>query len=248
MHQKIAIFTGTILDKNRTLVIAIDGPAASGKSTTARLVAERLKYLHIDTGAMYRALTFKVIERGIDPDDTETVKQLAEQTEIKLSRDEWGNRVWLDGRDVTDQIRSPQVTSLVSKISSIPEVRALMVRQQRRMAEQGGVVLEGRDIGTVVLPEADLKIFMTANVRERAARRQKELANAGVKVDIESLEREIESRDQQDSMRKASPLRKAPDAIELDTSNLSIEQQVDFIVQRAEALMHYEQKKHHHNG
>lgn len=248
MAQKIAILTTTILEKNKKLVIAIDGPAASGKSTTARLVARRLNYLHIDTGAMYRAITLKVIEQGVDPADTEAVKRIAEQTQVKLVRDASGDRVLLDGRDVTLQIRSPQVTALVSKISSIPAVRDVMVREQRRMAEQGGVVLEGRDIGTVVLPNADLKIFMTANVKQRAERRRLELKNAGVDVNLESLEREIEQRDLLDSTRETSPLKKAPDAIELDTSDLTIEQQVDFIVRRAQELLNYGNEKENHNG
>lgn len=218
-------------------MIAIDGPAASGKSTTAKLVAERLGYLHIDTGAMYRAITLKVVEEKIPLDAVDRIQTLAERTNIRLERRNGQHRVFLDGRDVTEAIRSPEVTKRVSLISSYPPVRAVMVREQRRMAEAGGVVLEGRDIGTVVLPNADLKIFMTADVAERARRRKKELEQAGVGVDEQTLRVEIEERDRRDSTREASPLRKAPDAIVLDTSNLTVEQQVDFIVQRAKEII-----------
>ncbi|HXG38274.1 MAG TPA: (d)CMP kinase [Bacteroidota bacterium] len=221
----------------KKIVIAIDGPAASGKSTTAKLVAERLGYLHIDTGAMYRAITLKVVEEKIPLDAVDRIQTLAERTNIRLERRNGQHRVFLDGRDVTEAIRSPEVTKRVSLISSYPPVRAVMVREQRRMAEAGGVVLEGRDIGTVVLPNADLKIFMTADVAERARRRKKELEQAGVGVDEQTLRVEIEERDRRDSTREASPLRKAPDAIVLDTSNLTVEQQVDFIVQRAKEII-----------
>ncbi len=238
--NKIAIFNATILSKPRNLVIAIDGPAASGKSTTARLVAEKLNYLHVDTGAMYRAITLRVLEEGTDAADMEIVRRIAEHTSVLLERDRSGSsRVYVDGRDVSKEIRSHRVTAFVSKISSIPAVRAVLVREQRRMAEKGGVVLEGRDIGTVVLPEADLKIFLTANVKQRALRRRKELRSTGQVIDLDILEKEIESRDRQDSTRETSPLLKASDAIELDTSNLTIEQQVDFIVQRAKALIEH---------
>lgn len=221
----------------KKIVIAIDGPAASGKSTTAKLVAERLGYLHIDTGAMYRAITLKVVEEKIPLDAVDRIQTLAERTNIRLERRNGQHRVFLDGRDVTEAIRSPEVTKRVSLISSYPPVRSVMVREQRRMAEAGGVVLEGRDIGTVVLPNADLKIFMTADVAERARRRKKELEQAGVGVDEQTLRVEIEERDRRDSTREASPLRKAPDAIVLDTSNLTVEQQVDFIVQRAKEII-----------
>lgn len=221
----------------KKIVIAIDGPAASGKSTTAKLVAERLGYLHIDTGAMYRAITLKVVEEKIPLDAVDRIQQLAERTNIQLERRDGQHRVFLDGRDVTEAIRSPEITKRVSLISSYPPVRSVMVREQRRMAEAGGVVLEGRDIGTVVLPNADLKIFMTADVAERARRRKKELEDAGVRVDEEALRVEIEERDKKDSTRETSPLRKAPDAIVLDSSRLTVEQQVEFIVQRAKEII-----------
>jgi cytidylate kinase len=218
------------------IVIAIDGPAAAGKSTTARLVAERLGYLHVDTGAMYRAMTLKVLSQGIDPNNGAEVERVAEQTEIRLERETGSLRVFVDGRDVTEEIRRPEVERAVSAVSSYRKVREVMVREQRRMGERGGIVLEGRDIGTVVFPEAGLKIYMVANVEERARRRQKELEAQGIKTSIEDLVREIVMRDDRDSNRALSPLRKADDAIILDTSTMTIDQQVDFIVKKAKEI------------
>ncbi len=221
----------------KKIVIAIDGPAASGKSTTAKLVAERLGYLFVDTGAMYRAVTLKVLEKGIDPKDSDAIARLLEKTEVKLELNNGRLKLLLDGVDVTNKIRKPEITRAVSTVSSIKKVREAMVREQRRMGEQGGIVLEGRDIGTVVFPNADLKIFMVANMRERAKRRQKDLAEQGTKVDLPELIHEIEERDKRDSTREASPLKRAPDAIELDNSELTLEQQADFIVEKALKLI-----------
>jgi cytidylate kinase len=217
--------------------IAIDGPAASGKSTTARLVAEGLGLLHIDTGAMYRAVTLKAMDLKIDLDDQSAVEKLARTCRVELRSTKEGNRVVLDGDDVTSRIRTPRVTSAVSAVSSYSGVREVMVREQRRMAEQADVVLEGRDIGTVVLPKANLKIYMVANVAERARRRKKDLAQSGIEADEIEIAQEIETRDRKDSTRTASPLRKADDAVELDTSGLTIEEQVQFIVERARLLI-----------
>ena len=221
----------------RTIVIAIDGPAASGKSTTARLVARRLGYLHIDTGAMYRAVTLRVLEEKLPLEDVERIGALAEKTQLKLEKGDNGLRVFVDGREVTQQVRSAQVTRSVSTVSSYQRVRNVLVREQRRMADGGGVVLEGRDIGTVVLPNADLKIFMIANVPQRVERRRKDLEIAGVDIDSVTLEQEIRERDRLDSTREASPLRKASDAIEVDTSGMSVEEQVDFVVARAKEII-----------
>ncbi len=221
----------------RRLVIAIDGPAASGKSTTARLVAKRLGYLHIDTGAMYRAITLLAIEEQIPLGDIERIGKLAQRTKISLERSESGNRVYVDAREVTQEIRSAAVTKNVSAVSSYQVVRDVLVGEQRQMAEGGGVVLDGRDIGTVVLPNADVKIYMVAKVSERVKRRRLELEAAGAVVEPANLEREILERDRLDSTRAASPLRKAPDAIELDTSDLTIEQQVQFVVDQAKRVL-----------
>lgn len=221
----------------RKIVIAIDGPAASGKSTTARLVADRLGYLHIDTGAMYRAVTLRVLEEKIPLNDVERIGSLAEGIRIRLERSDGTNRVFVDSRDVTAEIRSANVTRSVSAVSSYQRVRDVLVREQRRIAEAGGVVLEGRDIATVVLPSADLKIFMIARVSERVIRRSKELEAGGVKIDNAALEQEILERDRLDSTREASPLRRAMGAIEVDTSTMTIEQQVQFVVSRAREII-----------
>jgi cytidylate kinase len=221
----------------RKIVIAIDGPAASGKSTTARLVAERLGYLHIDTGAMYRVVTLRVLEERIPLSDVDRITSLAEQLRIRLERAENANRVFVDNRDVTREIRTESVTQSVSAVSSYPRVRGILVREQRRIAQGGGVVLEGRDIGTVVLPNADLKIFMVAEVAERVRRRKSELEAVGVSVESATLQEEILERDRLDSTREASPLRKAAGAIEVDTSRMTIEQQVQFVVDKAKEII-----------
>ena len=214
----------------KKLVIAIDGPAASGKSTTSKLVAECLGYLYIDTGAMYRAITLKILRNKIRPEEAEIIGELAERTSVRLEKADNGIKVFLDGEDVSKEIRTQEVTRAVSAVSAIEKVRTVMVREQRKVGELGGVVVDGRDIGTVVFPNADIKIFMIANVEERARRRQKELKHAGVTVDLSKLIEEIAVRDNKDSGRDISPLRKADDAIALDTTDLTIEEQVDFIV------------------
>ncbi len=222
----------------KRISIAIDGPAASGKSTTAKLVAEKLGYLHLDTGAMYRALTLGVLQRGIDVQARNLVEEYAERAEVMIDAEgKSGNRVYLNGNDVTNEIRLPEVTKNVSAVSSYEGVRSVMVREQRKMARRGGVVLEGRDIGTVVLPDAELKIFMIADVRERARRRKKDLLVAGIEEAEEDIVREIEERDRKDSTRSVSPLKKAVDAVVLDTSALTIDEQVAFIIERAKAII-----------
>jgi len=210
-------------------VIAIDGPAASGKSTTAKLVAERLGYLHVDTGAMYRAFTLKMLRSGISPDDRETIARLLESTRVTLRHNEGEMRILLDGEDVTEQIRSVEVTRAVSAISSLREVRRAMVREQRAMGKNGGIVLEGRDIGTVVFPDADCKFFIIAGIDARAQRRLKELRERGLDADLDALKVEIAERDRLDSTRSESPLRKADGAVEIDTSDMTIEEQVDVV-------------------
>lgn len=235
--QKFAILKAQKITKSGKIVIAIDGPAASGKSTTARLVARRLGYLHLDTGAMYRAMTLRMLREGIRLDREDEVARVARDTDIVLARSKDGNRVFLQGEDVTEEIRMPEVTQHVSTVSSYPAVRAVLVQQQRKLAENGGVVLEGRDIGTVVFPDADLKIFMVADVAERARRRKEDLRRSGVEIGEDEVVREISERDRKDSSRETSPLRRAEDALELDTSNLSIEEQVEFIVQAAGEIL-----------
>jgi CMP/dCMP kinase len=222
----------------KKIIIAIDGPAASGKSTTAKVVARYLGYLHIDTGAMYRAMALKVLRARIPSHDIHAIEELAKSTSVRLATKE-GNkvRVELDGKEVSGEIRLPEVTKSVSAVSAIRAVRNLMVKEQRAMGKEGGIVLEGRDIGTVVFPNAELKIFLTADVRERAKRRMKELASTSIQVSVDDLEKEIIERDKIDSERELSPLRKAHDAVELNTTNLSIDQQVEFIVQKAKEII-----------
>lgn len=216
-------------------MIAIDGPAASGKSTTARRVAERLGYMYIDTGAMYRAATLAVLRAGIDPDDRHEVEELASRTTIRLERNPDGMlRTLLDGEDVSTAIRSYDVTEHVSAVSSYPRVREHLVELQQRMGETGGVVLDGRDIGTVVFPDADVKVFMVADLRARAERRHAELSSDESKTDIGGLEADLRRRDHLDSTRALSPLTKADDAIEIDTSYMSIDDQVEKVLDLAE--------------
>lgn len=230
MDRHHLLLTGLSLSERR-LIIAIDGPAGSGKSTTARLLAKRLGYTYLDTGAFYRALTLKVLESGVSPEDAAGVLRLAETIKIELLPNQDRNRVFLDGREVTQSIRSPEVTNAISPIAENSKIRAIMVEQQRAIGRQGGVVMEGRDIGTVVFPDADLKIFMQASLDERTRRRQEELAAEGTIRDYAVLRQEIEQRDLKDANRKVAPLRRAADAIALDNTQMTIEQQVDFILQ-----------------
>jgi len=222
---------------NRQLIIAIDGPAASGKSTTARLVARRLGYLHVDTGAMYRAVTLKVLRNGIQPDDEDAIARLVDRTHVELKKVNSSLKVFLDSEDVTEEIRSREVTNAVSAVSRQRRVREAMVREQRLMSEGKGIVLEGRDIGTVVFPDADLKIFLVAGIEARARRRQRELKAKGVHTDLAVVLTELKERDHIDSTRKESPLRRAPDAVELDTSQLTIEEQVECVVRKAQEIL-----------
>ncbi|PIC56779.1 cytidylate kinase [Sporosarcina sp. P12(2017)] len=214
--------------------IAIDGPAAAGKSTIAKLVAKKLGYTYIDTGAMYRAITYKVLQSAIDPCNEEEITRLIAQTEIELQPDEQVQKVLLDGIEVTDAIRSHEVTTNVSAIAALTSVRDLLVAKQQNLAAESSVVMDGRDIGTAVLPEAELKIFMTASVEERAERRLLEEQKRGMKSDYETLKREISERDQADSERKISPLKKAEDAITIDTTGKTIEEVTNSIVEYAE--------------
>ena len=221
-------------DLLRSLVIAIDGPAGSGKSTTARLAAERLGYRQIDTGAMYRAVTLKAIEQGLDPEDGERIGSLAAGTSISMERAADGTmHVWLDGRDVTREIRTPEVTRQVSPVSAHPSVRRVMVREQRRLSESGGVILDGRDIGSVVLPHADIKAYMDASPEVRARRRLQELTEKGIKTSLAEVESDIERRDRYDSSRADSPLTAPVGAWILDTTELTVAQQVEKVVSLA---------------
>jgi cytidylate kinase len=215
----------------RDIVVAIDGPAGSGKSSTAKRVAKELGHRHIDTGAMYRAVALKALRAGVDPDDGDACGELAGSIQITFGKTRDGEQTVLaDGEDVSRDIRSPEVTRAVSPVSAHPSVRSAMVRQQRSLAEAGGAVLEGRDIGTVVLPSAEVKIFLVASTTVRAERRLKELRESGLAVDAGKVERDIIRRDEYDSAREASPLKRAVGSVEVDTTNLTIEEQVGRIV------------------
>ncbi|RYL94871.1 (d)CMP kinase [Sporolactobacillus sp. THM7-4] len=215
----------------RLFQIAIDGPAAAGKSTVAKIVAEKLGFVYIDTGAMYRSLTYKALKTGTDLSSGKELKDLLDQTEIQLQHSDGGQRVIVDGEDVSEPIRYQDVTSHVSLVSSFPEVRSEMVRRQRKLARSSNVVMDGRDIGTRVLPQAQVKIFLRASVDERASRRFKEEKQKGMHPSLEALKEAIALRDKKDMERDASPLVKADDAIELDTTSLSIEEVVRAILQ-----------------
>lgn len=209
--------------------VAIDGPAGAGKSTVARLVAQRLSYIYVDTGAMYRAITWNMISAGIPPEDHELVGQKVRDMVIELVREKDVQKVLINGEDVTPHIRSLQVSGQVSQYSKIEGVRSRLSHLQRQMALRKGVVMDGRDIGTTVLPDAEVKIFMTASVEERALRRYKELKDAET-VTLQQLEHDIAARDRLDEGREISPLRRAEDAILLDTTHMDIGQVVEAIV------------------
>lgn len=214
--------------------IAIDGPAGAGKSTIARLVAKRLGYVYVDTGAMYRAVTLRMLELGVSPEDEAEVLRAARNTVIELLPGEEGQKVLLDGREVTEEIRSREVNSNVSRYAQIEGLRSLMVSLQRQMALRKGVVMDGRDIGTTVLPDAEVKVFMTAAVEERARRRYLEMNNPE-SISLGQLTREIAERDRLDAEREVSPLRQAPDATLLDTTCMTTEEVSEAIVALCEA-------------
>ena len=214
--------------------IAIDGPAGAGKSTIAKLVAERLGYLYIDTGAMYRAIALLALEKEVPLNDSSRLAVLAEQAEIRLETDGRKYRVLLNGRDISADIRQPQVGNAASTVSAVPAVRSALVRQQQAMAANQPVVMDGRDIGTVVLPHAECKVFLTASSAVRAQRRTKELLEKGLQAYFAEIYNEMEERDYRDSHRATAPLQQAKDAVVVDPTNLSIEQVVERILVIAE--------------
>lgn len=210
--------------------MAIDGPASAGKSTVAKLVAKRFNYVYCDTGAMYRVVTLAALRKGLSMDDTDQIVRLAQQIKISFQPGDPEQRVFLDGDEVTQDIRQGEIDKNVSAVAAIPAVRTEMTNQQRKIAQAGGIVMDGRDIGTTVLPKAPVKIFMVATAHERARRRYVENKAKGIATaSLAELQKEIELRDQKDSTRAVSPLTQAPDAVRLDTTNLSIDQVVDEI-------------------
>lgn len=213
-------------------IVAIDGPAGAGKSTVARMLAQRLGYLYIDTGAMYRAVALTAQRKGISWSDGEALAEMTARLEMDFERDGDRPRIVVNGEDLSGAIRSPEISRGSSQVSQWPGVRCALVEQQRRLASEGGVVMEGRDIGTVVFPHARLKIFLTATPDERARRRADELQARGESVDLESVRADVVERDRQDSEREHSPLRKADDAVEFYTDGLTI----DAVVAQLEQL------------
>lgn len=218
---------------SKRISIAIDGPAAAGKSTVAKIVAEKLAYVYIDTGAMYRALTYKALREGVSLNDETDLISLLNDTTIELFPGEAGQKVVLDGIEVTLEIRTAEVTNQVSYASVHEQVRKEMVKRQQMFAKDGGVVMDGRDIGTHVLPNAEVKIFLLASVEERALRRHAENTQKGFQSDLEQLKAEISARDKIDSEREVAPLKKADDAVVIDTTSLSIADVVEKIMELA---------------
>jgi CMP/dCMP kinase len=226
----------------RKPIVAIDGPAGAGKSTVARRVAERLGYVLVDTGALYRAIALAAVRRGIAFDALDGVGELAETLAqagaVRLANDAGIARVLLEGEDVSAFIRTPEISQGASKVSAVPRVRAALLEMQRAAGRAGGVVLEGRDIGSVVFPEAEVKVFLTASVDERARRRHAELARAGTTADIEAVKGEVVERDRRDSTRPIAPLIRAKDAVVVDSSALGVDEVVESIAALVKSAEH----------
>lgn len=225
------------MKKKKGLVIAIDGPAGAGKSTVARLVARKLGYTYIDTGAMYRAVAWKALQLGV-PVEADALAQIVAEINICLRYEDGRTSVAVDGYDVTETIRTPAVTALVSRVAEAAPVRARLLALQQVMAKEGAVVMDGRDICTHVLPDADVKLFLTASIEERAKRRGAELKGKGYDVDFQALQAEIAARDKTDSEREIAPLVRAEDAALLDTTGMSIGEVVEVILERCKSERH----------
>jgi cytidylate kinase len=214
------------------LIIAIDGPAGSGKSTVAKELSKKLGFTYIDTGAMYRAVAYKVKQEGVNPENPEEVIRVLKEIEIKLLPSDSGTKVILNGEDISDKIRTEEIGKIASKIARHSKVRKILVQKQREMGEKAGnAVIEGRDTGTVIFPDADIKIFMTASPEIRAKRRWKELRSRGIKIEFDQILKEVKERDYLDQTREDSPLKPAEDAVIIDTSDKSIDQVINQILE-----------------
>jgi cytidylate kinase len=216
-----------------SFILAIDGTSGSGKTTTARMVAKRLGWFYLDTGATYRAITYEILRRGIDPEDKNKVTQILENLELDVRIEKRVQRTYINGKDITDYLREHKIDRAVTPISKMKVVRKYLVKLQREIAENKNIVVEGRDIGTVVFPNANLKIFMDADPEERAKRRKKQIRN---QKDLESIKKDLLRRDYHDSKRKESPLKRAQDALVLDTTSLTIKEQVDWVISKIKQL------------
>ena len=222
----------------KQIQIAIDGPASSGKSTVAKIIAKDFNYTYLDTGAMYRAATYLALRNHLTENDADEIVTLLETYSVSFGRSENGEQlVFVGDVDVTHPIRENEVTNNVSWVAAIPEVREKLVHLQQLIAAQGGIVMDGRDIGTVDLPEAELKIFLVASVEERAERRYKENLEKGIPADLETLKKEIAERDYKDSHREVSPLKPAADSIHFDTTGIGIAEVVKFIEEKAKKII-----------
>ncbi|MGM9551553.1 MAG: (d)CMP kinase [Clostridia bacterium] len=217
--------------------IAIDGPAGAGKSTISKFVATKLGFLYIDTGAMYRAIGYKAIKQGFDLSDESSIDQMAKDTKIELKITDVGQNIFLDGKNVSDKIRSAEVSMAASKVSAIKGVRETLVKLQREIAGSNNVVMDGRDVGTVVLPDAEIKIFLTASVEDRAMRRYIEMREKGIETSYQAVKEDMEKRDYNDTHRLTSPLKVADDAVVIDTSGQTLGESVQAICSFIEKKM-----------
>lgn len=239
MHPNNHLETTRYFSLMKKIIIAIDGLSGCGKSTTAKSVAKALKYAYIDSGSMYRAVTLHFLKSGTKITNNEEIRQSLDslQLEFRMSEDSGTQRIFLNGRDVEDEIRNMEISEFVSEVSKIKEVREKLVAIQRNLGVHRGVVMDGRDIGTVVFPGAELKVFMYADLEVRAERRRRELLDKGKSADFEHIARNLKERDHIDSTRKESPLVKASDAVEMDTSYLTFNDQVERILDLARERM-----------
>ena len=219
--------------KRKRIKIAIDGPAGSGKSTTAREVAKRLNYIHIDSGAMYRAVTLKAIKLKIPTEDSDRIIEIASSISLQFKNVDSQFFIYMNGKDISGLIRTPGISNAINSVAANPEVRKILVKKQQQLGRSGGIVMDGRDIGTVVFPDAELKIYLQADAKERARRRFDEFKSKGIVISFEKVLEEVNTRDNADLSRKYGPLKIAPDAVVIDTTRFTIEEQIEKVYRLA---------------